>query len=63
MLRADSGSIGDQAVESAALLVEFGVRDEAFTDEVMNCCPPIDWRVTEADCMCYIARPSFDGSS
>jgi exoribonuclease R len=45
-----AGSIGDQSVESAALLVEYGIRDEPFTDEIMQRCPPIDWRVTDADC-------------
>lgn len=44
------GPIGDQQVESSALLIEYGVRDEPFTDAVMECCPPNDWVVRDEDC-------------
>ena len=39
------GADGDKSVETQVLLHEFGVPNEAFSDEVMSCLPPSTWNI------------------
>jgi exosome complex exonuclease DIS3/RRP44 len=41
------GVMGDKSVENAVLLHEFGVENEAFSASVMNCLPPLGWKISE----------------
>lgn len=41
------GVDGEKEVETQVLLHEFQVPHEAFTQEVMACLPPSDWKITE----------------
>jgi exosome complex exonuclease DIS3/RRP44 len=41
------GNDGSKEVETQVLLHEFGVPYESFTNEVMSCLPPKEWRINE----------------
>lgn len=43
------GPIGDQKVESEAILIQHGISYEAFTPAVMKCLPPSPWTITDHD--------------
>uniref|UniRef100_A0AAV1TS63 RNB domain-containing protein n=1 Tax=Peronospora matthiolae TaxID=2874970 RepID=A0AAV1TS63_9STRA len=40
------GVIGDKETETNVLLIEHGIPCDQFSDEVMRCLPPEDWKIT-----------------
>ncbi|DAZ98034.1 TPA: hypothetical protein N0F65_004524 [Lagenidium giganteum] len=43
------GVIGDKETETSVLLIEHDIPCDQFSDEVMKCLPPEDWKITEAN--------------
>ncbi|KAF1324731.1 Exosome complex exonuclease rrp44, partial [Globisporangium splendens] len=41
------GVIGDKETETNVLLIEHDIPTDQFSDEVMRCLPPEDWKITE----------------